>query len=72
MSVRCSIPGVGDSSTFSTSAKSGASLDESDQAKIETSDSNLESSSQPFTSGIEEEIIFRPQTDKRKYKVGNK
>lgn len=54
------IPGA---RTLRTSANAGSSLDEPTQAKFEASDFNLESSSQPFTSVIEEKKFnFRPQT----------
>ncbi|KZV45057.1 hypothetical protein F511_10374 [Dorcoceras hygrometricum] len=68
--VQGSTPGAGDSSTPSKSAKSGSSCDELAQAKNETPDPCLDSSSQPFASWIEEEEInLRPQTDKGKTKV---
>ena len=61
---------AGDSSTPCQGAKSGSSSDESARAKIETPESNPESSSQPSASGEnEEEIDLRPQTNKGKSKV---
>ena len=68
--VQDSRPVAGDSSTPCQGAKSGSSSEGSAQAKIETPESNPESSSQPSTSGEnEEEIDLRPQTDKAKSKV---